>query len=80
MSVFSRPEDDLQAAPASSTHDHDDDRSSTDRGAGSGFSAPVVAAGWYPDPVQRHELRYWDGTGWSHHVAEHGVAGTDPLI
>ena len=79
VSVFSRPEDDLQAAPASSSHDNEDDRNSTDRVAGTGFSAPVVAAGWYSDPVERHELRYWDGTGWSHHVADHGVAGTDPL-
>ena len=34
---------------------------------------------WYPDPVQRHELRYWDGTAWTDHVSNQGVTGTDPL-
>jgi uncharacterized protein YxjI len=34
---------------------------------------------WYPDPVQRHELRYWDGTAWTDHVSDQGVTGTDPL-
>ena len=28
-------------------------------------SAP---AGWYPDPAQQHEQRYWDGMGWTEHV------------
>jgi hypothetical protein len=36
-------------------------------------------AGWYPDPYGEHEHRYHDGTGWTEHVADRGVAGTDPL-
>ena len=36
------------------------------------------AAGWQPDPSGKHDHRYWDGTGWTDHVADGGVAGTDP--
>ncbi len=36
-------------------------------------------ANWYPDPMKRHQLRYWDGTVWTHHVSNNGVTGTDPL-
>lgn len=36
-------------------------------------------ATWYPDPVGRHDLRYWTGTAWSEHVADSGTSGTDPL-
>ncbi len=36
-------------------------------------------ANWYPDTTGRHELRYWDGTAWTDHVSNHGVAGVDPL-
>lgn len=31
-------------------------------------SAPIPA-GWYPDPVDTSQQRYFDGTTWSHHVA-----------
>lgn len=34
---------------------------------------------WYPDPMGRYELRYYDGVQWTAHVATAGVAGTDPL-
>jgi uncharacterized protein YxjI len=34
---------------------------------------------WYPDPVNRHQLRYWDGANWTEHVSDNGVAGVDPL-
>ncbi len=40
---------------------------------------PDVAANWYPDPHGRAELRYWDGTGWTDHVSNQGVQGTDPV-
>jgi hypothetical protein len=33
---------------------------------------------WYPDPTGRHEHRYHDGTRWTEHVADRGIAGTDP--
>jgi uncharacterized RDD family membrane protein YckC len=38
-------------------------------------SAP--AAGWYQDPSGRFELRYWDGQGWSEHVASWGSTYVD---
>jgi uncharacterized protein YxjI len=36
-------------------------------------------ANWYPDPMARHELRYFDGTAWTDHVSDQGVTGRDPL-
>ena len=33
---------------------------------------------WYPDPWGRHEHRYYDGTGWTEHVASHGRQTIDP--
>jgi hypothetical protein len=35
-------------------------------------------AGWQPDPTGEHEHRYWDGQQWTDHVADAGVASTDP--
>ena len=29
--------------------------------------------------MQRHQLRYWNGTAWTDHVSNNGVQGTDPL-
>jgi Protein of unknown function (DUF2510)./T5orf172 domain. len=38
-----------------------------------------VPPGWYPDPTARHAQRYWDGQGWTEHVAsKKGVQSTDP--
>lgn len=39
---------------------------------------PAPMAGWYPDPGSHHELRYWDGKGWTSHVRDGAVQGTDP--
>lgn len=36
-------------------------------------------ANWYPDPMKRHQLRYWDGTAWTDHVSNNGITATDPL-
>ena len=36
-------------------------------------------ANWYPDPMGRHRMRYWDGQAWTEHVTTNGVQGTDPL-
>ena len=36
--------------------------------------------GWHADPAQRHELRYWDGTDWTEHVTDGGVASIDPPV
>lgn len=35
-------------------------------------------AGWYADPGRRHELRFWDGKGWTEHVSDGGERGIDP--
>ena len=39
----------------------------------------TTPANWYPDPMGRHQLRYWDGANWTEHVSSNGVQGTDPL-
>ena len=39
----------------------------------------VPAAAWHPDPTGRHQLRYWDGSTWTAHVSDNGVAVTDPV-
>jgi hypothetical protein len=39
----------------------------------------TTPANWYPDPMGRHQLRYWDGTNWTEHVSNDGITGTDPL-
>lgn len=44
---------------------------------GVGPVEPTPMAGWYPDPSGRHELRYWDGKGWTAHVRDGAVQGTD---
>ena len=36
-------------------------------------------AGWYPDPIQQFEQRYWDGAQWTEHVVHGGVQSTSPL-
>jgi uncharacterized protein YxjI len=36
-------------------------------------------ANWHPDPMGRHQLRYWDGAVWTDHVSDNGVQGTDPV-
>lgn len=39
---------------------------------------PPTPAAWAPDPFRRHELRYWDGVQWTHHVSNRGVQAIDP--
>ncbi|GGN10599.1 scramblase [Terrabacter tumescens] len=39
-----------------------------------------AAPDWYPDPSGRHEMRYWDGSLWTEHVATGGVQATDPPL
>ena len=36
------------------------------------------AAGWHPDPSGRWQLRWWDGSAWTDHVASGGRHGRDP--
>lgn len=39
----------------------------------------VNAANWYPDPSNRHQLRYWNGAAWTEHVSDNGATFVDPL-
>lgn len=39
----------------------------------------TTPANWYPDPSGRHEHRYWDGSAWTEHVSNQGVASVDPV-
>ena len=38
-----------------------------------------IPAKWYPDPSKRYEMRYWNGTAWTEHVATGGKQSTDPV-
>src|SRR3954453_22027758 len=37
------------------------------------------AAGWFADPHDPTQLRYWDGTAWTEHRAPRGPTTTDQL-
>lgn len=39
----------------------------------------MATADWYDDPLDRYSKRYFDGTQWTAHVSERGVASVDPL-
>jgi hypothetical protein len=39
----------------------------------------LTALGWYPDPENRHELRFHDGARWTRHVADQGVLEIDDV-
>lgn len=39
----------------------------------------TTPANWYPDPMGRHQLRYWNGTEWTEHVSNNGAQSVDPL-
>ena len=41
-------------------------------------AVPDVPANWYKDPAGRFELRYWNGTAWTEHVASGGKQSVDP--
>lgn len=43
-------------------------------------SSPAVPAAWYADPSSRFELRYWNGSEWTEHVARSGQQFTDPPV
>jgi uncharacterized membrane protein YhaH (DUF805 family) len=39
----------------------------------------VTAAAWFPDPMGRHQFRYWNGAAWTADVSDGGVNSIDPL-
>lgn len=43
-----------------------------------GGAVPSVPANWYKDPSGRFEMRYWNGTAWTEHVATAGKQSIDP--
>ena len=51
--------------------------SSTAASPAAGYPATPVGSQWHADPSERHELRFWDGTQWTEHVADRGVTSTD---
>lgn len=38
-----------------------------------------MTGGWHPDPMHRHQQRWWDGASWTEHVTDDGAPGVDPL-
>ena len=38
-----------------------------------------IPANWHPDPMSRHQLRYWDGQRWTEHVSNQGQTSVDPV-
>lgn len=42
-------------------------------------ATPNVPADWHKDPSGRFELRYWNGTAWTEHVATGGKQSVDPV-
>ena len=48
--------------------------------AAAASATPAVPANWYADPSGRFELRYWDGSAWTEHVARAGQQYTDPPV
>jgi len=44
-----------------------------------GANSEQPPSNWFPDPLGRFELRYWDGAAWTDHVVAAGVQSTDAL-
>ncbi|WP_164479037.1 DUF2510 domain-containing protein [Nakamurella antarctica] len=52
------------------------------QGADAETSPPVPSAQsgmWAKDPAERYEMRYFDGSKWTHHVSTNGSTSIDPL-
>ena len=41
--------------------------------------SPARRPDWYPDPLSRHALRFWDGETWTERVSDGGSIGTDAV-
>jgi hypothetical protein len=50
---------------------------STSATTASAGATPNVPADWYKDPSGRFELRYWNGSAWTEHVATGGTQSID---
>lgn len=37
------------------------------------------SARWAPDPLGRHQHRFWDGTAWTEYVSDRGRSSLDPF-
>jgi hypothetical protein len=35
---------------------------------GFGWGAEAIPQGWYPDPLEPADVRWWTGQEWTHHV------------
>ena len=44
------------------------------------MTTPTTPAGWYADPLGRHQMRYFDGAQWTEHVSSNGRTAVDPPI
>ncbi|HEY2271406.1 MAG TPA: phospholipid scramblase-related protein [Jatrophihabitantaceae bacterium] len=40
----------------------------------------TTQAGWFADPLGRHQLRYFDGSQWTEHVSSNGRTAVDPPV
>jgi uncharacterized RDD family membrane protein YckC len=40
-------------------------------------TTPENPARWAPDPLGRHQYRYWDGAQWTEHVSDDGTVSVD---
>jgi hypothetical protein len=72
--------------PAEDNPDHDEPAETqaavTDKTEASQDDAGHPAgppAGWYKDPMGRHELRYWGGDEWTDKVSDSGQQSSDPI-
>ena len=41
------------------------------------YGLDLTEAGWYRDPDGEHNLRYFDGSGWTGHVTHYGPMPCD---
>lgn len=40
----------------------------------------AIPRGWYADPTQRYQFRWWDGSRWTQQVTTNGRVTADPLV
>jgi hypothetical protein len=43
------------------------------------WASETPPPGWFPDPTNRHELRYWNGRTWTSSVSNQGDVAVDHL-